>query len=116
MTLRSTYTLPGLYLYAYPTFVDAPQQICIHFFTPDRQKAFVSYPHHRNHKAAQLIDASWFNSVDLVKLDGHPQLMHFLDVVLPNLLNNHPAKVIPLDSLATERITYGINELLITFG
>ncbi|SFD91896.1 hypothetical protein [Spirosoma endophyticum] len=116
MKLFSTHPLPGIYQYSYPTFVDTPQQICVHFITPDQQKAFVSYPRHPNRKAAQLIDISWFKSVDLVKLDGQPQLMHFLEVILPNLLGNCPAKVIPLDSPATMRFKYGINELLVAFG
>ena len=116
MRLLSTYPLPGLYRYTYPTFTDIPQHLCIHFLTSDRQHAFVSYPHHRTHKAAQLIDVNWFNSVELVKLDGQPQLMHFLEVMLPHLLGNGPAKVIPLDSLATMRCKYGINELPVAFG
>lgn len=99
MTLLSIYPLPGLYQYVYPTFADIPQQICIHFLTPDRQKAYVSYPHHRNHKPAQLIDVSWFDSVELVKLDGQPQLMHFLDVILPIWLNNSGPKLVTEDLL-----------------
>lgn len=106
----------GFYQYSYPNFIDTPQQICIHFLTLDQQKAFVTYPNHPNRKAAQLVDINWFKSVDLVKLDGQPQLMYFLDVVLPKWFNNHLTKVIPLDSLAAERIQYGINELMVAFG
>ena len=107
---------PGFYQYTYSTFVDRPQQICIHFLTPNQQQAFVSYPKNRKHKAAQLIDLSWFNSVDLVKLDGQPQLMYFLEVILPQWLKEHSANVIPLNSLAAERIQNGINALSIAFG
>ncbi|WP_461117093.1 hypothetical protein [Spirosoma jeollabukense] len=116
MQLSATYLLPGMYQYTYPTFADTPQTICVHFLTPDRQQAFVSYPRHRNHKAAQLVDAGWFNSVKLVKMNGQPQLMHFLDVILPSLLGNCPTKVISLDSLATMRCKYGINALPVAFG
>ncbi|SFE89472.1 hypothetical protein [Spirosoma endophyticum] len=116
MRLSSSYPLPGLYQYTYPTFADTPQTVCVHFLTPDQQHAFVSYPHHPNHKAAQLIDVSWFNSVKLVKLNGQPQLMHFLDVILPSLLESCLAKVMPLDPLTTRRLNYGVNELLVAFG
>lgn len=110
--LPYTHTLPGLYRYSYPTFLDTPQQICIHFLTPDRQKAFVSYPHHRNHKAAQLIDVSWFNSVDMVKLDGHPQLMHFLKVILPVWFSNSGPKLVTEDLLIDCLDEYVLRPLL----
>ena len=112
MTFHSIYPLPGLYQYSYPTFVDTPQQICIHFLTPDRQKAFVSYPHHRNHKAAQLINVSWFDSVDMIKLDGHPQLMHFLETILPLWFNNNGPKLVTEDSLNDHLDTYALRSLL----
>lgn len=70
MNINSTFPLPGIYKYSYPTFTDTPQQIYIHFLTPDSQSAFVSYPCHPNHKAAQLIPIRWFQSVNLIKLDG----------------------------------------------
>ena len=116
MSPLSIYPLPGIYQYTYSTFVDRPQQICIHFLTPNQQQAFVSYPGQRNRKAAQLVDINWFKLVELVKLEGQPQLMHFLDVILPQWLNDLPTKVIPLDSLAAECIQYGINALSIAFG
>lgn len=116
MILSSTYPLPGIYQYTYPTFADTPQKICVHVLTPDRQQALVSYPYHRNHKAPQLIDVGWFSSVKLVKLNGQPKLMHFLDVILPGLLDACPAKVIPLDSVTTRRLNDGINVLLVAFG
>ena len=112
MTFLSIYPLPGLYQYVYPTFADIPQQICIHFLTPDRQKAYVSYPHHRSHKAAQLIDVSWFDSVELVKLDGQPQLMHFLDVILPKWLNNSGPKLVTEDLLIDCIDEYTLRPLL----
>ena len=94
MTLHSTYPTPGIYLYSYPTFTDTPQHICVHFLTPDNQNAFVSYPKHPNHKASQLIPVRWFDSVHLVKLNGYPQLMHFLEVVLPKLLNSRGPELV----------------------
>ena len=100
MTLSSIYPQPGTYEYTYPTFVDAPQRICVHFLTPDRRQAFVSYPNARSRKAAQLIDISWFNSVDLVKLDNHSPLMHFLEVTLPAWFN-HRSPDLALRSLDT---------------
>ena len=82
METHPTHSLPGIYQYTYPTFVDTPQYISVHFLTPDGQQAFVSYPRHPNRKAAQLIPLSWFESVVMVKLESQPQLMTFLDVVL----------------------------------
>ncbi|AUD07046.1 hypothetical protein [Spirosoma pollinicola] len=81
MDTRSTYPLPGFYQYTYPTFVATPQYICVHFLTPDSQQAFVSYPHNRTCKAAQLIAISWFESVTLCPLEGQPQLMSFLGML-----------------------------------
>jgi hypothetical protein len=83
MNTYSTCPTPGVYQYTYPTFVDTPQLICVHFVTPDQQQAFVSYP---NHQAAKLLSISWFNSVQMIKLDGKPQLMQFLEVTLPGWL------------------------------
>jgi hypothetical protein len=98
-----TYPLPGCYQYTYPTFVDTPQYICVHFFTSDGQKAFVSYPHHPNRKAAQLIPVSWFQSVVMVELDGEPRLMKFLDVILTGWFSGQHHKPLfekePLDEL-----------------
>ena len=113
MKLSSIYPLPGIYQYTYPTFIDTPQQICLHFITPDQQKAFVSYPHHRNQKAAQLIDIRWFKSVDLVKLDGHPQLMHFLEVTLPGWFNNRGPKLVAEHSLVDNLDEYALRPLLL---
>ena len=76
-----TYSLVGFYQYTYPTFVDTPQHICVHFLTPDGQQAFVSYPHPQSQKAARLIPLSWFESVILVQLAGKPQLMDFLSML-----------------------------------
>lgn len=81
------YLVPGVYQYSYPTFVDTPQLICVHFLTPDGRNAFVSYPHHPSRKAAQLISLSWFQSVVLVKLDGQPRLMDFLEFLFTGLFS-----------------------------
>ncbi|WP_143100694.1 hypothetical protein [Spirosoma endophyticum] len=105
-----------MYQYTYPTFTDAPQQICIHFLTPDQKEAFLSYPNHPKPKAAQLVDIRWFESVELVKLDGQPQLMHFLENILPSWFNKPSANMIPLESIANERTKYGVNVLSIAFG
>jgi hypothetical protein len=78
--------LPGLYEYSYPTFVDRPQMLCIHFLTPDRLRVYVTYPNHPFPKAAQLLPVSWFASVRMVKLAAHPTLMHFLEQTLPKWL------------------------------
>ncbi|RZK65786.1 MAG: hypothetical protein EOO85_27795 [Pedobacter sp.] len=72
---------PGLYQYTYPTFVDTAQYICVHFWTPDGQQAFVSYPHNRARRAAELVSISWFESVTLCRLEGQPQLMSFLGML-----------------------------------
>ena len=100
MITNSTYLVPGLYQYSYPTFVDTPQQICVHFLTPDRRSAFVSYPHHPNRKAAQLISLSWFQSVKLVKLEGQPQLMDFLEFLCTGLFRYNSFEFQIDDSLA----------------
>ena len=55
--------MAGTYLYHYPTFIDTPQLLTIHYLTPDQQKAFVSYPNHPNFKAPQFVPVEWFNSV-----------------------------------------------------
>ena len=68
-TTRTDLALPGNYQYHYPTFVDSPQFITIHFLTPDQQRAFVSYPNHPNFKAPQIIPLEWFKSVILKSLD-----------------------------------------------
>lgn len=72
---------PGFYQYTYPTFVDAAQYICVHFLTSDGQQAFVSYPHNRARKAAELVSISWFESVTLRQLEGQPQLMSLLGIL-----------------------------------
>lgn len=89
MNTLSTAPLPGFYQYTYPTFVDTPQYICVHFLTPDGQKVFVSYPYNRACKAAQLIAISWFESVVLCKLEGQPQLMPFLAMLLTKEATDH---------------------------
>ncbi|SFD43813.1 hypothetical protein [Spirosoma endophyticum] len=76
----------GLYQYTYPTFVDIPQQLYIHFITPDQQKAFVSYPNHPNHKAAQFVTLEWFDSVCLIPLDAQPSIFHFPKLTFPGAL------------------------------
>ncbi|AKD54845.1 hypothetical protein SD10_07920 [Spirosoma radiotolerans] len=78
MITSPTAISPGFYQYTYPTFVDEPQYICVHFLTPDGQQAFVSYPHNQARKAASLISIDWFQSVMLCQLEGQPQLMTFL--------------------------------------
>ena len=88
MNIYLSYPQPGFYQYTYPTFIDTPQHISVHFLTPDGQQAFVSYPHHRGHKAAQLIPISWFESVILFRLEGQPQLMDFLATLFTNWLDD----------------------------
>ena len=113
MTLSATNLQPGTYQYTYPTFVDRPQLICVHFLTPDHQQAFVSYPNNLNRKAAQLIDISWFNSVVLLKLDGHSRLMHFLEVTLPVWLSTRGPQVVPERSLVDNLDAYARSPLLL---
>jgi len=103
MTIRSTYPAPGVYQYTYPTFVDTPQLICVHFLTPDRQQAFVSYS---NQKAAKLIPLSWFDSVQMVKREGQPQLMPFLEETLTGWLKKSFLQVEPNDSSVPEVAAY----------
>jgi hypothetical protein len=74
-------SLVGFYQYTYPTFVDKPQYICVHFLTEDGQEAFVSYPNNRSRKAGRLIPVSWFQSVTLLQLDGKPRLMDFVEML-----------------------------------
>lgn len=92
METYATRSLLGIYQYTYPTFVDTPQYICVHFLTLDGQQAFVSYPRHPNRKAAQLIPVSWFKSVIMVKLEGQPSLMNFLEMVLTGWFRNESVK------------------------
>lgn len=82
MNVSSTSPTPGRYRYVYPTFVDAPRFIDIHFITPDGKQAFVSYPNHPNHRAAQLIQVSWFGSVTMHRLEGQPTLMALIETLL----------------------------------
>ncbi|AUD04124.1 hypothetical protein [Spirosoma pollinicola] len=89
MSLPLTTPHPGFYQYTYPTFVDAPQPICVHFLTPDGQQAFVSYPSDRSCKVAQLIPVSWFQSVTLSPQNGQPQLMPFLDRLFTKEADRH---------------------------
>ncbi|UFH54605.1 hypothetical protein [Spirosoma sp. KNUC1025] len=69
MKIQLNLPLPGTYIYSYPTFLDSPQRICIHGFTPDSTYAFVSYPNHPNRKPPQAIKVSWFKTVTLKKLN-----------------------------------------------
>ena len=109
MNTQSTSPVLGLYQYSYPTFVDTPQRICVHFFTPDKQKAFVSYPQHPNHKAAQLIPVSWFRSVVMVRLDGQPRLMECLETILTGWFNTNCFYFQP-DSLSSDELDeFGFN-------
>ncbi|UFH55701.1 hypothetical protein [Spirosoma sp. KNUC1025] len=68
MITSSNVPLPGSYQYQYPTFVDIPQYITIHFLTPNQKGAFVSYPNHPNQKAPQIIPIEWFESVIMKRL------------------------------------------------
>ncbi|GAB4025463.1 hypothetical protein [Spirosoma koreense] len=104
MMLQATTPLPGFYQYTYPTFADRPQQLCIHFLTPDGQSAFVTYPRHPNYKAAQLVPISWFQSIVLEKLDGQPQLMSFLEETLSRWFTDRCFKFMPEDLLTSESI------------
>ena len=67
MKTKSTFPQPGNYTYVYPTFLDSPEHICIHGFTPDRKYAFVSYPGHPNQKPPQAVKVTWFKTVILEK-------------------------------------------------
>ncbi|RZK32488.1 MAG: hypothetical protein EOO61_16855 [Hymenobacter sp.] len=82
MSLSSTSLAPGRYQYSYPTFVDSPQFIDIHFITPDGQQAFVSYPQHPNRRAPQLVSTGWFNSVLMDQLEGQVALMTVIETLL----------------------------------
>lgn len=82
MQASSTSLTPGRYQYTYPSFVDRPQYITVHFLTPDGEQAFVSYPKHPNHKAAQLISVNWFASVALVRLVDQDLLMMLIETFL----------------------------------
>ncbi|WP_461131948.1 hypothetical protein [Spirosoma aerophilum] len=89
MNMIYTHPLVGYYRYTYPTFVDTPQHICVHFVTADGQQAFVSYPHYKGQKAAQLIPVSWFESVILVQLAGNPRLMDFISLLFTESNNRY---------------------------
>ncbi len=112
METPSTDRLPGIYQYTYPTFVDTPQYICVHFLTPDGLQAFVSYPYRPNRKAAQLIPLSWFESVVLIRLEGQPYLMQFLEVLLTGWSGNQFVKRPAAKVLLTTRTAYGYSGLL----
>ena len=100
--------LPGFYQYTYPTFVDTPQHICVHFLTLDGQQAFVSYPYHRGRKAAQLIPVSWFRSVVLSRQEGQPQLMDFLAMLFTGWFDDHCPKLQSAQWLVDEPNEYGL--------
>ena len=107
-----THPLPGFYQYTYPTFVDAPQHICVHFLTLDGQQAFVSYPYHRSCKAAQLIPVSWFRSVNLLQLEGQPQLMDFLAMLFTGWFDDYYVKLPSDPWLPTEVNEYEFSQRL----
>lgn len=108
MPTRSTHLLPGFYQYTYPTFVDTPQHICVHFLTLDGQQAFVSYPYHPSRKAARLIPVSWFRSVVLLPLEGQPQLMDVLARLLTGWFDDCGFKRQSDPWLSTEPNEYGL--------
>lgn len=112
MDTFSTAPLLGFYQYTYPTFVDTPQYICVHFLTPDSQQAFVSYPYNRARKAAQLIAISWFESVALCKLEGQPQLMPFLAMLFTEEVSNHCLELGSDQWLLNERTGYELSQEL----
>jgi hypothetical protein len=97
MLALTTIPASGYFEYSYPTFDDKPQHIHVHFITPDQQQAFVTFPRHRFSKTAQLIPVSWFDTVNLVQLEGHSPLMYFLESMLPRLVNPIKPKHVPLD-------------------
>ncbi|GAB4024660.1 hypothetical protein [Spirosoma koreense] len=101
--MRFIHVVPGFYQYTYPTFADTPQQLCIHFLTPDKQWAFVSYPNHPQYRAAELVSLSWFRSIRLQKLAGYPCLMHFLEITLPRWLGQAQMDF-ALEELLTDRL------------
>lgn len=105
METRFTSLAPGIYQFTYPTFSNTPQYICLHFLTPDQQ-AFVSYPQHRSRRAAQLIPISWFDSVEIVALEGEPRLMAFIEWLTKGLsarcLRLPPASLGPVEQDAYE--------------
>ncbi len=110
MQASSTSLTPGRYQYTYPSFVDRPQYITVHFLTPDGQQAFVSYPKHPNHKAAQLIPVRWFASVVLVRLVDQDLLMHLIETFLtgwsvePRVIKSLPTVKLQAVSAPAERL------------
>ncbi|MCK8491735.1 hypothetical protein M0L20_07715 [Spirosoma sp. RP8] len=96
MTQLSTPPSPGFYQYTYPTFVDSPQQLYVHFITPDGKNAFVSYPNHPNHKAAGVVALSWFKSVTLTRLEGQPPFMQFVHVTIQGWMEMGCPKSVPV--------------------
>jgi hypothetical protein len=96
MQASSTNLTPGRYQYTYPSFVDRPQLITVHFLTADGQQAFVSYPKHPNHKAAQLIPVRWFASVVLVRLAEQDLLIPLIETFLTGWsVERHTIKRLP---------------------
>lgn len=112
MNKSFTRPLPGLYQYTYPTFVDTPQHICVHFLTPDSQQVFVSYPDHRSRKAARLIPVSWFESVVLVQLEGQPQLMNFLTELFTDWFDDRCLKLPADHRLLNDQNGHGFSQQL----
>ncbi|ADB42983.1 hypothetical protein Slin_7040 (plasmid) [Spirosoma linguale DSM 74] len=110
MNMIYTHPLVGCYQYTYPTFVDTPQHICVHFVTEDGQQAFVSYPQHQSQQAARLIPLSWFESVSLVQLAGKPQLMDFVSLLFTESNNRH---LQPNHWLINEPDEYEFSQLLV---
>ncbi len=112
MNRTSTNPQPGFYQYTYPTFVDTPQHICVHFLTPDGGQAFVSYPYHRGRKVAQLIPVSWFQSVILLPLEGQPQLMKFLATLFTGWFDDRCFKLQSGHWPSNELNEYGFSQLI----
>ena len=102
---------PGVYQYSYTTFTDVPKHLCIHFLTPDRQQAFVSYPH-RPYKTARLIPVNWFNSVETVQLKGKPRLLAFIAFLVADLLGDSGLSGSLTKASAGELEAYLVSELL----
>ncbi|GAB2551809.1 hypothetical protein [Spirosoma aerophilum] len=108
----TTIPQPGLYLYTYPTFVAKAQWVYVHFITSDQQSAFVTYPHHPYQKAAQLVSLNWFESINMIPMDGYSPLMDFLANTLPALVNPFESALQPIGVVLGQFEGYDVDLLL----
>lgn len=108
----TTIPQPGLYLYTYPTFVAKAQWVYVHFITPDQQSAFVTYPHHPFQKAGQFVSVNWFETINMIHMEGNSSLMDFLTNTLPGLVRPFDATVQPLEAVLGQFERYDVDMLL----